>query len=107
MQNPIFMPMLVRLALLDKDLAAVEKILILLTKTKYTGETDVSAAIIGLLVEGGGILQMGEIADVLERMMLHACWGTESGRTFISESMWKSYYKYVVILLPTYVLCYV
>ena len=70
--------MLVRSAILDEDLSALKKIFNRLTETKVTGEMDVSAVIIGLLVEGGDVLQMNEIADLLERM-LNACSGTDSG----------------------------
>ena len=74
--------MLVRSAVLDKDMEAAEKMLTHLTETKITGEPDVSAAMIGFLVEGGDVLQIGEIADVLERMLA----GTESGERFIKRA---------------------
>ena len=102
LQNPIFIPMLVRSAVLNKDLGAVEKRLYHLTKTKFPRETDVAAVIIGLLVEGGDVLQMDEIADILERM-LHTSSGTESGGKAISEmlptavavrSLYSSCFKY-------------
>jgi len=77
-ENPLFLPILVRAAVLDKDLAAVEKLLNRLTKSKDVSETDPYAAIVGLLIESGDVLVMNDIADLLERMM-YARSGTESG----------------------------
>ena len=74
-----------RAAVLDKDLAAVEKLLNRLTKSKDVSETDPYAAIVSLLIESGDVLVMNDIADLLERMM-YARSGTESGGTFITRS---------------------
>ena len=74
-----------RAAVLDKDLAAVEKLLNRLTKSKDVSETDPYAAIVGLLIESGDVLVMNDIADLLERMM-YARSGTESGGTFITDT---------------------
>ena len=93
--------MLVRSAVLNKDLAAVEKMLYHLTKTKFPPETDVSAVIIGLLVEGGDVLQMDEIAGILERM-LHACSGIESGGKVISEILSTAVFYYVQSVLELF-----
>ena len=74
-----------RAAVLDKDLATVEKLLNRLTKSKDVSETHPYAAIVGLLIESGDLLVMNDIANLLERMM-YARSGTESGGTFITDT---------------------
>ena len=73
------MPILVRLAVQEKDLVTVEKILIHLAGARYTIQTDTPGAIVGFLVEGGDILQMSEITEVLQKV-LDSCSGLQSGK---------------------------
>ena len=73
------MPILLRLAVQEKDMVTVKNILINLAETRFASETDAPGAIIGFLVEGGDIWQMSEIAEVLEKV-LDSCSGVQSGK---------------------------